>query len=396
MTADVSTDAPALLLAQTFTAGAGGMLATRGLVMELAATLSERIMEHLIQQCHAKRKPELMLYLQRALLHRHSQTHAAQLLAKLHGDTDEVFEFILAVLTDAARLMKSGATLIAYPAHFPLQTPLYSTSTRAVLANFGVQERDIQKLEDAGTSAMYSPMTVLTNFGIQKCDIQKLEEAGILTPEEVLRMTRRKLEAAMGVSTAKAEKLREAALHVVKRPTFPTAIDQAERDVNFCFVRAARIGELNVVQSLLDAGISVDVVDVGGTALCEASEYAQPEMVELLLERGARIDAAGAAHGRAPLAAACTTVFNMEDRESVVHLLLAGGAPTEQRDGDGRALSEVLEWFKAVATERDEFEALSRFEALEVLLNEARYAPDGAGYCVAHAEFLHTRAQQPT
>ena len=159
-------------------------------------------------------------------------------------------------------------------------------------------------------------------------------------------------------------------------------------------MRAAGAGELAVVQSLLDAGISADVVDGGITALCEASKYAQPEVVELLLERGARIDATAAAHGRAPLAAACTAVFNMKDRESVVRLLLAGGAPTEQRDGDGRTLSEVLEWFKAVATEREEFEALSRFEALEVLLNEARYAPDGAGYCVAHAEFLHTRAQQ--
>ena len=50
-------------------------------------------------------------------------------------------------------------------------------------------------------------------------------------------MTKRKLEAIKGISTAKAEKVRDAALNVAKRPAFQTAKDlQADRDAHTVFV----------------------------------------------------------------------------------------------------------------------------------------------------------------
>ena len=84
---------------------------------------------------------------------------------------------------------------------------------------------EVEDEEEDGIEPTHTHIGALTNFGIQTSEIKKLKEAGISTAEGVLRITRRKLEQIKGISTAKAEKLREAAANVAKKPSFQTAKD---------------------------------------------------------------------------------------------------------------------------------------------------------------------------
>lgn len=101
--------------------------------------------------------------------------------------------------------------------------------------------------EDEGLEPIHTSVDALTNFGVQTSDIKKLQDAGVATAEQVLRLTRRKLEAIKGISTAKADKMREAAANVAQRPAFQTAKDlQSERERNVVFVSTGS-NELNQI-----------------------------------------------------------------------------------------------------------------------------------------------------
>ena len=99
---------------------------------------------------------------------------------------------------------------------------MYGYSRLLALLSFSqVATAPIEETDDEDTFlSTHSSVESLVNFGVQTSDIKKLKESGVTTAEGVLRMTKRKLEGIKGISTAKVEKLRDAASHVAKRPSF--------------------------------------------------------------------------------------------------------------------------------------------------------------------------------
>ena len=99
--------------------------------------------------------------------------------------------------------------------------------------NTSLTESTIEDEEEEGIEPTHTHIDSLTNFGVQNSDLKKLKEAGVATADAVLRITKRKLESIKGISTAKAEKLIDAARNVAKRPCFQTAKDlQTDRDAH--------------------------------------------------------------------------------------------------------------------------------------------------------------------
>jgi ankyrin repeat protein len=93
---------------------------------------------------------------------------------------------------------------------------------------------------------------------------------------------------------------------------------------------AARQGNLNQMQGLLDRGIDVDGRDQGGlTALLYAAHAGHPEVVTLLLERGADINVKGVA-GDTPLMKAAR-----KGHAECVTLLLGKGSDPFAKDREG-------------------------------------------------------------
>ena len=109
-------------------------------------------------------------------------------------------------------------------------------------------------------------------------------------------------------------------------------------DKDKAFWEAAKSGKLEAVQRLLSEGVDVNIygstigVDFGCTALFWAAKHNHKEVVQLLLEKDAYIDA-GAGMGGAPLHIAA-----YEGHSEIVELLISEGANTEAKTGDGETV----------------------------------------------------------
>lgn len=86
--------------------------------------------------------------------------------------------------------------------------------------------------------------------------------------------------------------------------------------------RAASAGDLTKVKKLLDAGVDVNAANrYGGTALAFAADKGHAAVVDLLLERGANVNAEDTFYGSTPLAWAVR-----HGHAAIVRSLLAKGA----------------------------------------------------------------------
>ena len=84
-------------------------------------------------------------------------------------------------------------------------TPATVIGHATVRVGHQIDQHALAEEEDGeGLEPTHTVVSALTNFGVQGSDIKKLKEAGISTAEGVLRLTKRKLEAIKGISTAKA------------------------------------------------------------------------------------------------------------------------------------------------------------------------------------------------
>jgi len=106
------------------------------------------------------------------------------------------------------------------------------------------------------------------------------------------------------------------------------------------FLLAARQGEVDQIQRLLDRGLSIGVTDRDGrTALHVAARWGRDEVVTVLLERGAPIEATDL-EGRTPLHIAAK-----ENQETATKLLLDHGAQLGAIDRYGSTpLHVAAEW----------------------------------------------------
>lgn len=96
------------------------------------------------------------------------------------------------------------------------------------------------------------------------------------------------------------------------------------------FHRAAEIGDLAVMERMLEAGIALDVAaGMGDTALHAAAAAGSVAAMELLMERGLSVDVRGAAN-RTPLMAAAA-----ENEAEACAALLQEGAKPELSDNNG-------------------------------------------------------------
>lgn len=116
--------------------------------------------------------------------------------------------------------------------------------------------------------------------------------------------------------------------------------------------------KVEAVQILLDAGIGIESRGLeDGTALHQAAWFGQPEMIAMLLERGARIDVRGEAYDSTPLGwAAHGSAYSggagsrQDAYVKIVELLLAAGAsfPGDEDVHDHPQLGDASEAVAAV------------------------------------------------
>jgi len=101
---------------------------------------------------------------------------------------------------------------------------------------------------------------------------------------------------------------------------------------------AAKFGDLNVVRALLDLGVPVDAADGNGiTMLARAALGNDVDLARLLLDRGADVNQIDT-RGMTPLLWAANVDFG---DDAMVRLLLAAGARTDARTGDGLTALEL-------------------------------------------------------
>jgi ankyrin repeat protein len=106
-------------------------------------------------------------------------------------------------------------------------------------------------------------------------------------------------------------------------------------------IHAAGDGRLDLVTALIKGGANINVRDSGNdgaTALCVASRWGHIEIVKVLLNHGAAVNAASDL-GITPLLEAAEN-----GNAHIVRLLLNAGADTEHRDDDNqtaRALAKM-------------------------------------------------------
>jgi uncharacterized protein len=106
----------------------------------------------------------------------------------------------------------------------------------------------------------------------------------------------------------------------------PNALDE---DARSALIHVAIDNKLEAARILLDAHAILDVQDyLGYSALHYAAQDYHPEMVSLLLARGATVDLVDA-HGNTPLWRA---TFNSRGRGSVIEALLKAGADRNHKN----------------------------------------------------------------
>ncbi len=147
-------------------------------------------------------------------------------------------------------------------------------------------------------------------------------------------------------------------------------------------MNAARRGDLEAVERLLDGGAEVDSTDrYGSTALAAAAVNGQREVVRLLLERGADPNLAESFYGARPL----DTALFFADRRDVALLLLAHGAEDRDRALTFAFRSDDLELATAAVDAGGIREstlaqlvelAAAKGESFQALLDRARSRPD--------------------
>ncbi|KAK3781503.1 hypothetical protein RRG08_054842 [Elysia crispata] len=90
------------------------------------------------------------------------------------------------------------------------------------------QQADVVDEEDDEES-FFQDIDILQNHGINVADIKKLKQAGICTIRGVQMTTKKKLCTIKGISEAKMEKIKEAALKIIGESAFLTALQYSEK-----------------------------------------------------------------------------------------------------------------------------------------------------------------------
>jgi len=123
-------------------------------------------------------------------------------------------------------------------------------------------------------------------------------------------------------------------------PQAATPIDpqQAEEDL----IDAAMKGNVAKVQQLLDAGVNVDVSLYGGTALMHAAGQQHKDMVEMLLDAEADVNATNQMGTTALYMAFAGEFWPSEyhlsdERKAIVDMLLQAGADKDKAEQRARA-----------------------------------------------------------
>ncbi len=119
-------------------------------------------------------------------------------------------------------------------------------------------------------------------------------------------------------------------------------------------VNLAAKGDVDGVRSLLDQGVNVNAKDsaVGCTALVYAAQWDKPDVVQLLLSRGADINMLG--NGYTPLTMAASL-----GRTDIVRILIDKGADVNKTDESGKIAAGdemIVSGRTALATATDALE----------------------------------------
>ncbi|KAK9467672.1 GDPD-domain-containing protein [Lipomyces arxii] len=111
----------------------------------------------------------------------------------------------------------------------------------------------------------------------------------------------------------------------------------APQDSSLLLSLAAKSNSFEIIQLLLDAGLTVDYVDTDltETPLYLASKFGHAESTEVLLKNGAKTEIAETTYGWTPLFVAAAYGYS-----SVVEILLAYGSDTDKTDGSGWTATE--------------------------------------------------------
>lgn len=133
------------------------------------------------------------------------------------------------------------------------------------------------------------------------------------------------------------------ALAAVALTTLATAGQEATEEEQ-AFLDAAMDGDVRGVRESLDSGIDVNVTydDEGVSALMQAAAGSHAELVKVLLEAGAEVDARTSDGMTAFLIAVDACGSNHGDLEieepywKVMRLLAGAGADVNAKDGDGQ------------------------------------------------------------
>jgi ankyrin repeat protein len=138
------------------------------------------------------------------------------------------------------------------------------------------------------------------------------------------------------------------------------------------FGAAARRGDLTEVRRLLDAGVDVNTpFRYGATALFSACDRGYPEVVKLLLERGARTDIQDTFYGATPFTWALSPASGdpTPAHVEIARMLLAKGAGSRARVLASAAGAGRVAFVKLALEEK--LPALDLGEALEAAAKES-------------------------
>lgn len=170
----------------------------------------------------------------------------------------------------------------------------------------------------------------------------------------------------------------------------------AGADNNRDFERAAKRGNVPMLQSMLDAGVAVDTrLDIGRTALMVAAVNGRTQAMELLLRAGAAIDAVDNNGSTALILAA------EYGHLGAVKLLLARGADPSIRNHNGWTAATIAKpdssYRPAVTWSKDQAEIYRVLSAAPRVQRQAQATGGGtAGPPAAKAEIVNALVFRPS